>query len=72
MKSTPSAAYVPRIRLYQDWLRQTRGLAFDNYDSLWRWSVSDLPAFWQSIWDYSGMRSPTPPSAVLADERMPL
>ena len=62
---------IPQIRLYQDWLRDTRGLAFDSYDALWRWSVSDLDAFWQSIWDYMGMHSPTPHSAVLADARMP-
>jgi acetoacetyl-CoA synthetase len=64
-------SYIPRIRLYQDWLRETRGLSFDTYDALWRWSVTDLDAFWQSIWDYDGLRSPTPHAAVLADGRMP-
>lgn len=67
----PAAPHVPQIRLYQDWLRETRGLGFENYDALWRWSVSDLPAFWQSIWDYFGLQSPTPCSAVLAKEQMP-
>ncbi|MET0541208.1 MAG: acetoacetate--CoA ligase [Variovorax sp.] len=62
---------VPRIRLYQDWLRDTRGLSFDSYDALWRWSVTDLDAFWQSVWDFVGMRSPTPHRAVLAVDRMP-
>ena len=46
-----SASYIPQIRLYQNWLRDTRQLSFDNYDALWRWSVTDLDAFWQSIWD---------------------
>jgi len=64
-------AFVPQIRLYQDWLRERRGLEFENYDALWRWSVEDLAAFWQSIWDYFGMQSPTRHSAVLADARMP-
>jgi acetoacetyl-CoA synthetase len=62
---------VPQIRLYQDWLRTQRGLVFDDYDALWQWSVSDLPAFWQSIWDYFGLESPTPHSAVLAHNVMP-
>ncbi|MBS0453147.1 MAG: acetoacetate--CoA ligase [Proteobacteria bacterium] len=66
-----SAPNVPQIRLYQDWLRETRGLAFDNFDALWQWSVRDLDAFWQSIWDYCGLLSPTPHSAVLAEEKMP-
>ena len=66
-----AAPFVPRIRQYTDWLRSTRGLVFDDYDALWRWSVTDLDAFWQSIWDYFDLRSPTPHTAVLAEDRMP-
>ena len=66
-----TAPNIPQIRLYQNWLRDTRGLSFDTYDALWRWSVTELDAFWQSIWDYSGMRSPTPHRAVLAERKMP-
>ncbi|MBJ2156117.1 acetoacetate--CoA ligase [Variovorax sp. IB41] len=62
---------IPQIRLYQDWLRAQRGLSFDTYDALWRWSVTDLDAFWQSIWDYAGLASPTPHTAVLAEATMP-
>lgn len=65
------APNIPQIRLYQNWLRDTRGLSFDSYDALWRWSVTDLDAFWQSIWDYQCMQSPTPHSAVLVEEKMP-
>jgi len=66
-----SAPYLPQIRLYQDWLRTQRGLVFDDYDALWRWSTTDLDAFWQSIWDYFDLQSPTPHSAVLAHNTMP-
>ena len=65
------APYVPNIRRYQDWLREQRGLSFDSYDALWRWSVTDLPAFWQSVWDWFDLQSPTAPSAVLAEDRIP-
>ena len=68
--STPPA-FVPQIRRYQDWLRSTRGLSFDSYDALWRWSTTDLDAFWQSVWDYFDLQSPTPHSAVLARNVMP-
>jgi acetoacetyl-CoA synthetase len=67
--STPP--HVPQIRRYQEWLRATRSLDFDDYDALWRWSVTDLPGFWQSIWDYFDLRSPTPARAVLGEARMP-
>jgi len=63
--------YIPQIRRYQDWLRDKRGLSFDNYDALWRWSVTDLSAYWQSIWDYFELQSPAPHRAVLAEPRMP-
>lgn len=66
-----TAPYVPQLRLYQDWLRTQRGLVLDDYDALWRWSTTDLDAFWQSIWDYFDLQSPTPYSAVLAHNTMP-
>ncbi len=66
-----TAPYVPQIRLYQDWLQQERGLKFDDYVALWRWSTTELDAFWQSIWDYFELQSPTPHSAALAVNTMP-
>ena len=65
-----------QIERYVRWLAAERGLHFDptthaGYDALWRWSVTDLRAFWGSIWDWCGMRSPTPFETVLADETMP-
>jgi len=66
-----TAPYLPQIRLYQNWLRDQRGLSFATYNDLWRWSVTDLNAFWQSIWDYFGLVSPTPHTAVLANNVMP-
>ncbi len=69
LQMTP--AYTPQIRLYQDWLQQQRGLQFDNYPALWEWSTTDLTAFWQSMWDYFDLQSPTPHTAVLAHNVMP-
>ena len=69
--SSPTPSNVPQIRLYQDWLREQRGLRFDSYRALWQWSVTDLDAFWQSIWDYFELHSPTPHTAVLGKNVMP-
>ncbi|MBN4688386.1 hypothetical protein H4F37_23215, partial [Escherichia coli] len=46
------APYVPKMRLYREWLREHRGLEFADYEALWRWSVTDLEGFWSSIWEY--------------------
>ena len=63
--------FVPQIRLYQNWLRSARGLEFSDYGALWRWSVTDLNAFWQSLWVYFDVQSPTPHRAALARNVMP-
>ena len=53
------------------WLRSERGLDFADYESLWQWSVSEIEAFWASIWDYCGIVASQPYSAVLAKRIMP-
>ncbi len=72
-KQAPQAPhpYVPQIRLYQNWLKENRGIAFEHYKDLWQWSITELDAFWQSIWDYFDVQSPTPHTAVLAKNAMP-
>jgi acetoacetyl-CoA synthetase len=69
----PDAQRRDRTHLvaYLRWLERERGLRFADYDALWRWSVSDLEAFWQSIWDFFDVRSSSPPERVLADRTMP-
>ena len=70
--NTPTTSpFVPQIRRYQQWLHDTRGLQFADYDALWRWSTTELDAFWQSIWDYFDLQSPTPHTAVLGKNTMP-
>jgi acetoacetyl-CoA synthetase len=69
----PSAALVERARLteFMGWLKAERGLAFDGYDELWRWSVDDLDAFWAAIWDFFEVQADGQRSPVLASREMP-
>jgi acetoacetyl-CoA synthetase len=60
-----------RVGDYLSWLRRERGLTFDGYPELWQWSVSDLPAFWSSIWEYFEVVAHTPATAVLDGPGMP-
>jgi acetoacetyl-CoA synthetase len=46
-------------------------LSFSTYADLWQWSVRDLEGFWSSIWDHFQVIAHTPPSAVLAERKMP-
>jgi acetoacetyl-CoA synthetase len=69
----PSAEAVEHARLteFMRWLEAERGLAFEDYEELWRWSVSDLDGFWRSIWDFFGVQADGDPSTVLAARQMP-
>ncbi len=60
-----------RIGAFLGWLEAERGLAFDSYDLLWEWSVTDLAGFWGAVWDYFEVGPPVPATDVLADARMP-
>ncbi|MDZ5442068.1 acetoacetate--CoA ligase [Micromonospora sp. 4G57] len=70
---TPPADVRERSRIgdYLRWLAEHRGLEFAGYDALWQWSVTDLDAFWRSIWDYFDVVAHTPPTATLTDPAMP-
>ena len=70
---TPPADVRQRTRVgaYLAWLERERGLAFDDYDALLRWSVDDLGGFWSSVWEHFDVRSMTDPGPPLADSRMP-
>lgn len=69
--SAHAATPIPQIRLYRDWLKQTRGLDFATYDDLHSWSVDDIEGFWRSIWDWEGIASPTRATGVLSGDDMP-
>ncbi|MCW0236579.1 MAG: acetoacetate--CoA ligase [Ferrovibrio sp.] len=70
---TPSAERIRRsqLRRYMDWLARERGLVFADYDALWQWSVTDVEAFWASLWDYFQIRAHKPYSRVLGRRTMP-
>jgi acetoacetyl-CoA synthetase len=69
----PSAELVERARMteYMRWLAAERGLDFDGYDDLWRWSVEDLEGFWSSIWDFFEVQADSGYDRVLGSRAMP-
>lgn len=70
---TPDAERIANSRLtdYQRWLQAEKGLYFEDYQALWRWSVDELENFYESLWHYFDIRHSTPYSAVLASHDMP-
>jgi acetoacetyl-CoA synthetase len=56
---------------FMRYLATERGLRFADYHALWRWSVSDLEAFWQSVWAFFDVRARAAPESVLGSRAMP-
>ena len=69
----PSAERIERaaITRYRRWLKDRKGLDFADYESLWQWSVTEIEAFWESIWEFSEVRSHSPYRRVLDRRVMP-
>jgi acetoacetyl-CoA synthetase len=69
----PSTESVERSTMtrYMRWLADERGLEFGDYESLWRWSASEIEDFWGSIWDFFEVGASAPYSEVLRDHAMP-
>ena len=69
----PDASRIADARItdYQRWLSAEKGLAFDDYQSLWTWSVEHLEDFYESLWQYFDIRHSAPYERVLDSHRMP-
>src|SRR3984957_10493666 len=70
---TPGEARCERSHVlrFMRWLEEHRGLRFESYEALWRWSVTDLESFWGSVWDFFGVQASTPFERVLGRRAMP-
>lgn len=56
-----------RMDTFRDRVNKKHGLHISNYAELHQWSVTNLAAFWQAVWDEIGIRSSTPASEVLPE-----
>jgi acetoacetyl-CoA synthetase len=59
------------IAAYRGWVNRQYHQDFDGYDALWRWSVADPEAFWESIWRYYDIAPGQTYARVLDSNRMP-
>jgi len=69
----PSAELMERSRMreYMRWLAGHRGLHFQTYEELWRWSISDLEGFWSSLVEFLDIQFQRPAERVLGNRHMP-
>jgi acetoacetyl-CoA synthetase len=68
---TPDRRERANVTGFLGWLADREQLRFDSYEELWRWSVEDLGAFWEAVWRFYEVSSPTPHEAALAEPVIP-
>lgn len=70
---TPSKEFQENARLsnYLKYLQEKRGLQFDNYRQLWKWSVEQTAEFWDSIRAYFDILIHSPYERVIQGKDMP-
>jgi acetoacetyl-CoA synthetase len=57
---------------FQKEMGATHKLQFDDYASLHRWSIDDIPVFWSGVWDFCGVVSNARGDRVVIDaDKMP-
>jgi acetoacetyl-CoA synthetase len=59
-----------RLSSFARWLERERGRTFASYDELWRFSVTEVEAFWRALADYFRVEFHAPATAVRSG-RMP-
>lgn len=70
-RPTAAAVEASNLTAYIDWLRAERGVDVAAYPELWKWSVAEIGAFWDSVLDHFGVEHDGERGPALAVERMP-
>lgn len=58
---TPERFSASTMAQFERFVDETRGLTFEDYNAMWRWSVDDLEGFWNAIWDFFDVRASVRP-----------
>ncbi|MFE6365688.1 acetoacetate--CoA ligase [Streptomyces sp. NPDC057806] len=67
----PAEAAHTRISRFTDFVAHRTGIAHPDYQSLWTWSVQDLPGFWSAVGEFFDLRTDGKWECVLDDAPMP-
>jgi acetoacetyl-CoA synthetase len=68
---SPKAVRDACMTRFMRWVGERHGRELADYPRLWEWSVSELEQFWESIWEFCGVRCSAPYERVLGSRAMP-
>jgi len=66
---TPSEERIKRSNMYRfmQFINDRFNLHFDEYASLYAWSVENIPEFWASVWEFVDVQASAPYENVIDD-----
>ena len=70
----PSEERIKNTQMYRFMTRinEKYGKDFSTYDALYQWSIQDIPDFWATMWNFTGVQTSRPYDQVVDDpQRMP-
>ena len=69
----PSAEFKNNSNLsrFIGWLQTEKGLAFSNYDQLWKWSNDEFEIFWEILLDYFQVQYDGHSAKTISQREMP-
>lgn len=70
-RPSPALSRNCNLTRYINWLALKKGLRFEQYHDLWKWSTESVDAFWESLWEYFEVMAHTPYEQVLTGTQMP-
>ncbi|MEC7028569.1 MAG: acetoacetate--CoA ligase [Pseudomonadota bacterium] len=56
---------------FMDFVKNKTGQSFDDYNSLWNWSVDNTETFWDMIWDFCGVIGDKGDTILADADKMP-
>ncbi len=65
----PSEERIKSTNIYKfmQTVNEKYGKNFSNYDEMYEWSITEIPTFWATIWEYGGIISSEPYTEVVDD-----
>ena len=68
---SPDRYEASTMAAFERFVGEKLGLTFEDYNAMWRWSVNDLEAFWNAIWDFFDIRASVRPEKLMVRRQLP-
>ncbi|MBI5441647.1 MAG: acetoacetate--CoA ligase [Deltaproteobacteria bacterium] len=70
-KPSEERAALANLSDFIRFVNRERRLHVRGYNDLYRWSISEIPEFWEAVWQFADIRSSALPQSVLREPKMP-